>query len=372
MTDIVPVPEGVHSTPFPTNADRTAGTFNPRVVAWGDSTRAQSVRDREIAEAGRTNAIAAQERATAAGNFAAEAAASAGTATTEANRSRDEADRSGTEADRAEAGADSAQAAAVAAGAAAGLPPFGGHAGDVLTVNPTGTGVLFAPGTPNRGVQVFTASQAISKSMFGSATFVLVELWGGGASGDAFWAASGEASGGEGGAWDWCLMRVADLVEASPLVVGSGGAAVSASNGLTPRYGIAGGKSSYSGFEVGGGYGGTSLGAGAHSQFSGWTGGWGAGTGSTTANDSDLIRPVTGPGGSSLRGGGGGGSSSLKARGSSLYGGNGGAGATLTATGSATSGAAPSGGGGGVRSNTAGVTVTSGAGARGQARFTWW
>ncbi|WP_442881557.1 glycine-rich domain-containing protein [Comamonas sp.] len=365
MTDIVPVPEGVHSTPFPTNADRTAGTFNPKVVAWNDSTRAQSVRDREIALTAYTNAVAAYEAALAAGESEEQAATSALAAFNEANRSHIEANRS-------EAGAASAWVAAAAAGAEAGLPAFEGHAGDVLTVNPTGTGVLFAQGTPNRGVQVFTASQAISKSMFGSATFVLVELWGGGASGDAFWAASGEASGGEGGAWDWCLMRVADLVESSPLVVGSGGAAVSASNGLTPRYGIAGGKSSFSGFEVGGGYGGTGLGAGAHSQFSGWTGGWGAGTGSATANDTDLIRPVTGPGGSSLRGGGGGGSSSLKARGSSVYGGNGGAGATLTATGSATSGAAPSGGGGGVRSNTAGVTVTSGAGARGQARFTWW
>lgn len=86
MTDIVPVPEGVHSTPFPTNADRTAGTFNPKVVSWGDTTREQSVRDREISEATRTNAIAGHERAQIATTKAGEASGSAAAAAADALR----------------------------------------------------------------------------------------------------------------------------------------------------------------------------------------------------------------------------------------------------------------------------------------------
>lgn len=134
MTDIVPVPAGVHSTEFPTNADRTAGTFNPKVVAWGDSTRAQSVRDREIALTAYTNAVAAFEAAVAAGESEEEAAASALAAFNEAARSQIEANRS-------EAGAASAWAAAAAAGAAAGLPSMVGKAGMSLTVNAAGNGV---------------------------------------------------------------------------------------------------------------------------------------------------------------------------------------------------------------------------------------
>lgn len=134
MTDIVPVPAGIHSTEFPTNADRTAGTFNPKVVAWGDSTRAQSVRDREIALTAYTNAVAAYEAALASGESEDQAAASALTAFNEANRSYIEANRS-------EAGAASSWAAAAAAGAAAGLPSMVGKAGMTLTVNAAGNGV---------------------------------------------------------------------------------------------------------------------------------------------------------------------------------------------------------------------------------------
>lgn len=134
MTDIVPVPAGIHSTDFPTNADRTAGTFNPKVVAWGDSTRAQSVRDREIALTAYTNAVAAYEAALASGASQDQAAASALSAFNEANRSYIEANRS-------EAGAASSWAAAAAAGAAAGLPSLVGKAGMTLTVNAAGNGV---------------------------------------------------------------------------------------------------------------------------------------------------------------------------------------------------------------------------------------
>ena len=86
MTDIIPVPEGVNSSEFPTNADRTAGTFNPKVVAWASTTRAQSVRDREIAVATRTNAIATDERAQIASTKAGEASGSAAAAAADALR----------------------------------------------------------------------------------------------------------------------------------------------------------------------------------------------------------------------------------------------------------------------------------------------
>lgn len=86
MTEIVPVPEGVHSTPFPTNADRASGAFNRITAAWGKSTRAQSVRDHEIAVATEINATAAHERAVIADDKAGEASASAATAAADALR----------------------------------------------------------------------------------------------------------------------------------------------------------------------------------------------------------------------------------------------------------------------------------------------
>lgn len=66
MTAPVPIPAGLLSSDFPTPADRTAGAFNSKAVAWATSARAMSERDREIALAARTNALAASEAADAA------------------------------------------------------------------------------------------------------------------------------------------------------------------------------------------------------------------------------------------------------------------------------------------------------------------
>lgn len=377
MTDIVPVPEGVHSTPFPTNADRTAGTFNPKVVAWGDSTRAQSVRDREIAEAGRTNAVAAQERAAAAEASKTAAATSAVEANTQANRSRDEADRS-------EAGAASALVAAAAAGAAAGLPSMVGKAGRALVVLPDETGADWAV-LNSRGSQDYSASTNINKSLFGTATWVLVELWGGGASGACSVGQSGStvefAPGGEGGSYACRLVRVADLAASTNLTIGAGGPAILRTVTAAPVFALsnAGGNSS---FGVGllvayGGRGGVSAWptGGVSNSAGGANGGRGGAAGQWSAAADANISLVGGHGGDSLLGGAGGGCSNVWFNGgTSASAGNGGFGvAANTAGQTAPSGVIPSGGGGGMRAQVAtGGTGQSGAGARGQARLTWW
>lgn len=85
MTDIVNIPEGVLSSDFPSNADRTAGVFNQKSYDWAGSARAMSARDREIAVAGRTNALAAKEQAQAAAGSAAAADGHANRATSAAD-----------------------------------------------------------------------------------------------------------------------------------------------------------------------------------------------------------------------------------------------------------------------------------------------
>lgn len=85
MTDIVNIPEGVLSSDFPTNADRTAGVFNQKSYDWAVSARAMSARDREIAVAGRTNALAATEKAQAAAGSATAADGHANRATSAAD-----------------------------------------------------------------------------------------------------------------------------------------------------------------------------------------------------------------------------------------------------------------------------------------------
>lgn len=371
MTDIVPVPEGVHSTEFPTNADRTAGTFNPKVVAWGDSTRAQSVRDREIAEAGHTNAVAANERAVAAESSKNAAASSASTANTQANRSRDEADRS-------EAAKQAALVAAAAAGAAAGLPSMVGKAGQALVVLPDETGAGWAV-VNARGSQEYTASQSINKSIFGTATYVLVELWGGGGSGGCSGGSSaGDMTGGEGGSYASQVIPVASLAPSTTLTVGAGGAAVvhTAAGTSNIAVGLPGGNSSFQGLTALGGIG-SSLGGGAISPMNavrGANGGSGGGTGSATVENA---RNFSGGGGSSVFGGGGGGAGSgtagWRTAGASFSAGAGGAGASGTATGVAGSpGQFPSGGGGGARLQASSGTCTSGTGSPGKARLTWW
>ena len=66
MTNPVPVPDAVLSSDFPAPTDRQAGTFNSKAFNWANSARDMSVRDREIATATHTNALAAKEAADAA------------------------------------------------------------------------------------------------------------------------------------------------------------------------------------------------------------------------------------------------------------------------------------------------------------------
>lgn len=65
-TPIVPVPDTVLASEFPSNADREAGLWNQKAKNWADSENAMSVRNREIAVTAHTNALAAKEQAQAA------------------------------------------------------------------------------------------------------------------------------------------------------------------------------------------------------------------------------------------------------------------------------------------------------------------
>lgn len=66
MTSPTPVPAALLSSDFPAPADRQAGTFNAKAFSWAETAREMSVRDREIAVATHTNAVAAKEAADAA------------------------------------------------------------------------------------------------------------------------------------------------------------------------------------------------------------------------------------------------------------------------------------------------------------------
>ena len=46
------IPDGILSSDFPAPADRTAGVFNSKALAWANSARDMSERDREIARDG--------------------------------------------------------------------------------------------------------------------------------------------------------------------------------------------------------------------------------------------------------------------------------------------------------------------------------
>ncbi len=311
------------------------------------------------------NAVAANERALIAGDAATAAAGSAGTANTQANRSRDEADRS-------EAAKQAAMAVAAAIGEDAGLPSMAGKAGQALVVLPDETGVGWSV-VNSRGTQDYTASQNISKSIFGTATYVLVELWGGGGSGGAQRGASSAVCGGEGGSYATSVFDISSLPATIPLVIGAGGAAVvSSSTSTTP--GISGGDTLFGDvlLKALGGLGAASISAPLRTDRSA-NGGAGGGPSSGGLN----ARPTPGSGGDSIYGGAGGGagSSTYVAAGVSIRGGNGGAGYGGNLTNSvATSGTAPGGGGGGISigNSPSSGTATSGAGARGQARLTWW
>ena len=222
-----------------------------------------------------------------------------------------------------------------------------------------------------RGTQLYTTSQNIAKSTFGTAEYVFVELWAGGGSGSAGYTSTG----GEGGEYISALMRIADLANPVPLVIGAGGTSSSSSTGDLVA-GKNGGDSVFGGVLTAiGGLGGTVTQNGpAKSWLAGKTGGDGGGETATNA-PSSTVRTTSGPGGSSVMGGGGGGSPYYLAGGVSQFGGDGGGAVrTNNVPATAASGSIPSGGGGGATaSQNAGANLaTSGAGARGQCRLTWW
>ena len=317
------------------------------------------------------NAVASEERAVAAEASKNAAAGSAGTANSQANRSRDEADRS-------EAAKQAAMAVAAAIGEEAGLPSMTGKAGQALVVLPDETGVGWSV-VNSRGSQEYTASQNINKSIFGTATYVLVELWGAGGSGAALRGTSSPVpGGGEGGSYAAEVFLVSGLPETVALVVGAGGAAVVSSSSTVWASGIAGGDTTFGGslLKAIGGLGGFGSASRSGPMRSARVANGGEGGGTGIANTADN-RPQSGPGGDAVHAGGGGGgaASSWVAGGISMRGGNGGGGYAGNLTNSvATSGAAPGGGGGGIAigNSPSSGTATSGAGARGQARLTWW
>ena len=232
-----------------------------------------------------------------------------------------------------------------------------------------------------RGQQTFTSSQTINKSIFGLATYVEVEMWGGGASGGAAvttGAGSGDRAGGEGGEFVRFVVRVADLPNSISLVVGAGGAAVTATASGTGVFlnGNPGGATSFNGVSAPGGSvdaTGTGYFGAAKTWLCGKNGGDGGGEGAASGIG---IRIKTGPGGSSMYGGAGGGgslNSITQPGGTSTFGGNGGAG-KLTTSNNDSAGAAttPGGGGGGIRYSSNTGTATSSAGQRGEIRLRWW
>lgn len=261
-------------------------------------------------------------------------------------------------------------------------------------------------GTPT--VNEYTSGTAATWTKPSSASFVLIELWGGGGSG-AKGAAAGAGGGGGGGAYSSILVKFSDLVGAVTYTVGAGGAAKTAQG-----TGNAGGNSSVTLASFAGGgnktftvYGGG--GGGEHFNSGGGGGGGGVlGTGGngsgTTAGAAGL--PTLGLGGgvggngndtapvfgaSSYYGGGGGGGgftigTGVQAGGSSVFGGGGGGGGCETGTvgpggtsifggngsdgakdaGTSSDGSAPGGGSGGTEGG------NSGKGGDGRVRFTYW
>lgn len=234
----------------------------------------------------------------------------------------------------------------------------------------------------SRGAAVYRSSQTINKSVFGTATYVLLEMWGAGSSGAAAVTSNVTGSqhrcGGEGGEYISYLLKVADLPSTIPLVVGAGGAAVTAtgngsSNTLLDNN--PGNDSTFAGIYVakGGTVTATSTGHyGASKNLAGKNGGEGGGIGGSPID----ARSRSGGGQGSVFGGGGGGgtASGTQEAGVSLFGGNGGSGLLVTTAGNTAQSGHPCGGGGGgivLNSTSWAGAVTSGAGGRGEIKLTW-
>ncbi|MDR3450479.1 MAG: hypothetical protein P4M15_12180 [Alphaproteobacteria bacterium] len=212
-------------------------------------------------------------------------------------------------------------------------------------------------------IQTFTSSGTWTKP--GSGNLAYIECWGGGGSGGTGSGSGG--GGGGGGGYGFRLILLSALGSTETVTVGTGGAAVSATN----TSGNSGGTSTFGTWAkaYGGGGGGANGGGGGAGGTMGATGATGAG--GATSQDFD-----GGPGGtagasataglSSHFGGGGGGGiyqSGSNAGGASVVGGSGGA----SGVSGGTAGNQPGGGGGGRYSS-----GSSGKGGDGECKVTVW
>lgn len=226
-----------------------------------------------------------------------------------------------------------------------------------------------AGGSSVAGSVYLTTSQTWTKPP--AISWVLVELWAGGASGGATVSTvsgNNERVGGEGGEYVQRLFRAVDLSATVYVTIGAGGAAVTATASGTAvlLLGNSGGDTTFGSYlRAPGGIAAAStsnLVPTGKTSLSGKTGGNGRGGGGDVGYNS-------------VHGGAGGGGSATAAQvpGTSQFGGNGGAGVlSATSPASAGAGVAPGGGGGGVRVNLNTGTATSGAGANGAARISYW
>lgn len=214
--------------------------------------------------------------------------------------------------------------------------------------------------------------------------YIVVEAWGGGASGTAYRGLAGNnaVGGGGGGAYTKKLLSAGSLGTTETITIGAGGASVSQSGTNAIVAGLIGVNTTFgslltaqSGLAADGsgvrrgGNGGTStwdFGTGGEqtetAQKNAYFGGGAGGRGSGASAVSNI-------GGSSIFGGGGGGNAgaqnSTQAGGVSMYGGNGGQGiGNDVGSATATAGSVPGGGGGSAYSQ--GGTATSGAGGAGR------
>jgi hypothetical protein len=294
-----------------------------------------------------------------------------------------------------------------------------GTSGQVLTSGGSGAAPSWQTIATTPQIQTQTLSSGSgswSKPTNGGYQWVQIEVWAGGGSGGKSGANNRAAGGGGGGAYNTITVPLSYLASSESYTVGAGGAAVSTNiagnvggntsfnisnwpvkSATIDAFGGGGGGSTPAATTCGGGGGGGIMSVGANGTASGASGGepsggttagtdyrsstYGGGTGANSTDATAGLSYYGGSGGgggngSSPRssggisrfGGGGGGGTTTNATvtqgGTSTYGGNGGAG-SLT-TGNGTSGSVPGGGGG------ATMTGTSGAGAAGQIRLTWW
>jgi hypothetical protein len=123
-TEIVPVPALVEAAPFPTTADRSAGTYNTKAKAWADTEAEMANSLYAIGLSAHANATAAKEQAEASDSSASDSSDSAGVAATQAGAALEHANTAGTHAGTATTQAGiSAEQAGIAAS----------RAGDALT-----------------------------------------------------------------------------------------------------------------------------------------------------------------------------------------------------------------------------------------------